>query len=135
MKYNSMQLSFYISEWEELAKMVKIRGQKLEAAGEIHKFNRDIAEALLRIQEKASALGNEQVRDIKSIERLLRMQDIFDNDLGALKGQLQDLESDSDKLQNKYPGPNAEHIAEQLEIVQSNWDSLQVCSPFCKCKN
>ena len=119
-----------ISEWEELAKMVKIRGQKLEAAGEIHKFNRDIAEAVLRIQEKASALGNEQVRDIKSIERLLRMQDIFDNDLGALKGQLQALEADSDKLQNKYPGPNAEHIAEQLEIVQSNWDGLQDKAKF-----
>ena len=119
-----------LSEWEELSKLLKIRGQKLEAAGEIHKFNRDIAEALLRIQEKASSLGNEQVRDIKSIERLLRMQDIFDNDLGALKGQLQALESDSDKLQNKYPGPNAEHIAEQLEIVQSNWDSLQDKAKF-----
>lgn len=114
-----------VAEWEELVKSVKLRGQKLEAAGEIHKFNRDIAEALLRIQEKASALGNEQVRDIKSIEKQLRLQDIFDNDLIALKSQLQALEKDSDKLQNKYPGPNAEHIAEQLEIVQSNWDALQ----------
>ena len=47
-----------VIEWEELVKMVRLRGQKLEAAGEIHKFNRDIAEALLRIQEKSSSLGN-----------------------------------------------------------------------------
>ena len=114
-----------VIEWEELVKMVRLRGQKLEAAGEIHKFNRDIAEALLRIQEKSSYLGNEQVKDIKSIERLLRQQDIFDNDLVALRGQIQTLEEDSDKLQNKYPGPNAEHIAEQLEIVQANWEELQ----------
>merc|ERR1711994_878303 len=40
------------------------------------------------------------------------------------------LEADSDKLQNKYPGPNAEHIAEQLEIVQSNWDGLQDKAKF-----
>ncbi len=114
-----------VIEWEELIKMVRLRGQKLEAAGEIHKFNRDIAEALLRIQEKFSSLGNEQVKDIKSIERQLRLHDIFDNDLVALRGQLQSLEEDSDKLQSKYPGPNAEHIAEQLEIVQSNWEELQ----------
>ena len=114
-----------VIEWEELVKMVRLRGQKLEAAGEIHKFNRDIAEAVLRIQEKSSSLGNEQVKDIKSIQRLLRLHDIFDNDLVALRGKLQALEDDSDKLQNKYPGPNAEHIAEQLEIVQSNWDELQ----------
>ena len=114
-----------VIEWDELVKMVRLRGQKLEAAGEIHKFNRDIAEALLRIQEKSSYLGNEQVKDIKSIERLLRQQDIFDNDLVALRGQIQTLEEDSDKLQNKYPGPNAEHIAEQLEIVQANWEELQ----------
>lgn len=114
-----------VIEWEELVKLVRLRGQKLEAAGEIHKFNRDIAEALLRIQEKSSSLGNEQVKDIKSIERQLRLQDIFDNDLVALRSQIQSLEADSDKLQNKYPGPNAEHIAEQLEIVQSNWDELQ----------
>ena len=114
-----------VADWEELVKQIKLRGQKLEAAGEIHKFNRDIAEALLRIQEKSSSLGNEQVKDIKSIERLLRFQDIFENDLVALKGQLKALEDDSDKLQNKYPGPNAEHIAEQLEIVQSHWEALQ----------
>lgn len=121
-----------LSEWEDLVKMVKVRGQKLEAAGEIHKFNRDIAEALLRIQEKGSALGNEQVKDIMSIERLLRLQDIFDNDLVGMCGQLKALEEDSDSLQGKYPGPNAEHIAEQLEIVQSNWEALQQKADKCR---
>ncbi len=114
-----------VAEWDDLVNAVEMRGKKLQAAGEIHRFNRDIAESLLRIQEKASALGNEQVKDIKSIQRLLREQDIFDNDLVALSGQLKDLENDAAALQEKYPGPNAEHIAEQLEIVQQNWGGLK----------
>ena len=116
------------AEWEELAKAVEIRGKKQEAAGEIHKFNRDIAEALLRIQEKGSALGNETGKDIKSIQRLLRYQDVFENDLLALQGQLEGLAEDSASLQDKYPGPNAEHIAEQLAVVEQNWSELKAKS-------
>ena len=62
------------ADWEQLTTAVEVRGKKLAAAGEIHKFNRDIAEALLRIQEKSSSLGNETGKDIKSIQRLLRYQ-------------------------------------------------------------
>jgi len=72
------------TEWEQLAQAVEVRGKKLEAAGEIHKFNRDVSEALLRISEKESSLGNEIGKDIKSIQRLLRFQDVFENDLTAL---------------------------------------------------
>ena len=88
-----------VSEWEELVKTLEVRGKKLEAAGEIHKFNRDIAEALLRIQEKNSALGNDVGKDIKSTQKLLRMQEVFDNDLLALHNQLEELSEDSGKLQ------------------------------------
>lgn len=112
-------------EWEQLTTAVEVRGKKLEAAGEIHKFNRDIAEALLRIQEKGSALGNETGKDIKSIQRLLRYQDVFENDILALQGQLESLAQDSSSLQSKYPGPNAEHIAEQLAVVEQNWSELK----------
>lgn len=72
------------AEWEHLVQAVEFRGKKLEAAGEIHKFNRDVSEALLRIAEKESSLGNETGKDIKSIQRLLRFQDVFENDLTAL---------------------------------------------------
>ena len=113
------------SDWEQLTTAVEVRGKKLEAAGEIHKFNRDIAEALLRIQEKSSSLGNETGKDIKSIQRLLRYQDGFENDLLALQGQLEALAEDSASLQDKYPGPNAVHIAEQLAVVEQNWTDLK----------
>ena len=114
-----------LAEWEALIQTLEVRGKKLEAAGEIHKFNRDIAEALLRIQEKNSALGNDVGKDIKSTQKLLRMQDVFDNDLLALKKQLEALAEDSASLQAKYPGPNADHINEQLAVVRNNWDNLQ----------
>jgi spectrin beta len=112
-------------DWDELTKAVEVRGRKLEAAGEIHKFNRDVAEALLRIQEKGSSLGNETGKDIKSIQRLLRQQDVFDNDLVALQSQLEALAEDSASLQNKYPGPNAHHITEQLSVIEQSWTDLK----------
>ena len=57
---------------------------------------------------------------------------MFENDLVALKGQLETLAEDSASLQAKYPGPNAEHIAEQLAVVRHNWENLQERSKMHK---
>lgn len=65
------------------------REQKLHAAGEIHRFHRDVAEALFRIQDKNAALSNELGRDLNSALSLLRKHEGFENDLVALEAQLQ----------------------------------------------
>ena len=49
-----------------------------------------------------------------------------------MKGQLETLAEDSASLQAKYPGPNAEHIAEQLAVVRHNWENLQERSKMHK---
>jgi hypothetical protein len=38
------------SAWDNLLKQLAQREQRLHAAGEIHRFHRDVAEALFRIQ-------------------------------------------------------------------------------------
>lgn len=38
------------NSWENLLKLLAQREQRLHAAGEIHRFHRDVAEALFRIQ-------------------------------------------------------------------------------------
>lgn len=45
-------LNFYVlrTAWENLLKQLGQREQRLHAAGEIHRFHRDVAEALFRIQ-------------------------------------------------------------------------------------
>ena len=43
-------------EWMSLIEAIQERDKKLESAGEIHRFNRDIAEALSKIGEKDAIL-------------------------------------------------------------------------------
>ena len=49
----------------------------------------------------------------------------FENDLVALEAQLQVLIDDSARLQEAYPGGNADQIAQQQAIVVENWEILQ----------
>jgi spectrin beta len=65
------------------------RAQRLQAAGEIHRFNRDVAEALSRIQEKAAAFPDDLGHDLNSVLALIRRHKGFENDLVALEAQLQ----------------------------------------------
>ncbi|XP_042865885.1 spectrin beta chain, non-erythrocytic 5-like isoform X7 [Penaeus japonicus] len=111
--------------WNSLLENIEARDQKLEAAGEIHRFNRDVAEALARIQEKFKSIPEDLGRDVNSVQSLLRKHEGFENDLVALEAQLQVLVDDSARLQAAYPGSNAEHIAEQQRLVIDNWNTLQ----------
>lgn len=70
-------------------KLLSQREQKLHGAGEIHRFHRDVAESLFRIQDKNAALSNELGRDLNSALALLRKHEGFENDLVALEAQLQ----------------------------------------------
>lgn len=65
------------------------RDEKLDAAAEIHRFNRDVADALARIQEKNKAISDDLGRDVHSVQALLRKHEGFENDLVALEAQLQ----------------------------------------------
>lgn len=106
-------------------KLVEQREQKLHAAGEIHRFHRDVAEALFRIQDKNAVLSDELGKDLNSALALLRKHEGFENDLVALEAQLQVLVDDSIRLQAKYPGDNAEAIAKQQETVIVAWNTLK----------
>ncbi|XP_055911888.1 spectrin beta chain, non-erythrocytic 5 isoform X2 [Eupeodes corollae] len=112
------------SSWENLLKLLNQREQKLHAAGEIHRFHRDIAEALFRIQDKNAALSAELGKDLNSALALLRKHEGFENDLVALEAQLQVLVEDSVRLQAKYPS-NASAIAQQQDKVVTAWNELK----------
>lgn len=128
---------------------VELRDEKLVAAGEIHRFNRDVAESLSRIQEKYVAIPDDLGRDLNSVLGLIRRHENFETDLVALEAQLQVcnihkqvkvsqssasfylpwhiqiLVDDSAKLQVAYPGGNAEHIRAQQALVIESWNTLQ----------
>ena len=79
----------YSEAWSSLLEAVEARDQKLAAAGEIHRFNRDVAESLSRIQEKYVAIPEDLGRDLNSVLGLIRRHETFETDLVALEAQLQ----------------------------------------------
>ncbi|XP_055643020.1 spectrin beta chain isoform X2 [Toxorhynchites rutilus septentrionalis] len=111
--------------WQNLLKQLAAREKKLHAAGEIHRFHRDAAEALFRIQDKNAALSNELGKDLNSALALARKHEAFENELVALEAQLQFLVDDSLRLQAKYPGDNAKAIAVEQENVIQAWNVLK----------
>ncbi|XP_012530663.2 spectrin alpha chain isoform X3 [Monomorium pharaonis] len=111
--------------WQHLLGLIRNREQRLQAAGEIHRFHRDVAEALSRIQEKKAALPEDLGRDLNSVLALIRRHEGFENDLVALEAQLQVLVEDASRLQAHYPGNNAVHIDQQQEIVVTHWEDLK----------
>jgi len=125
MDVKEMQASL-MEEWMALIEAIQERDTKLESAGEIHRFNRDIAEALSRIGEKSAILEtNDTGRDTKSAQSHLRRHEGFENDLVALEAQLQVLIDDSAALQARYPDKNGQHVALQQKTVLQAWNELQ----------
>ncbi|XP_037069817.1 spectrin beta chain, non-erythrocytic 1-like [Pollicipes pollicipes] len=110
-------------QWVQLLEVLDARDEKLTAAGELHRFNRDVAESLQRIQEKYAQIPDDLGRSLQAVHALIRRHEGFENDLVALEAQLQVLVDDSAQLQESYP-TNAEHIAEQQQLVVGSWDQL-----------
>lgn len=88
-RYSINYFILHSNTWQNLLQQLANREEKLYAAGEIHRFHRDVAEALFRIQDKNAALSNELGRDLNSALSLLRKHEGFENDLVALEAQLQ----------------------------------------------
>lgn len=101
------------------------RHQKLFAAGEIHRFNRDVEDALSRIQDKYAEIPEDLGKDTGTVQKYIKKHEGFENELVALEAQLQVLVDDAARLQEAYPGGNAEQIAQQQAVVVENWGILQ----------
>lgn len=118
-------MSFVRESWKKLLDQMTNREQRLNGAGEIHRFHRDVADALSRIQEKDAALPEDLGRDLNSVIALIKRHEGFENDLVALEAQLQVLVEDAARLQVQYPGQNATQIAQQQKVVLDHWAALQ----------
>ena len=68
--------------------LVDARSQKLHGAGEIHRFNRDVEDALSRIQEKYASIPEDLGRDIKQVQSYQKKHEGFENELVALEAQV-----------------------------------------------
>uniref|UniRef100_A0A158QA40 Spectrin beta chain n=1 Tax=Enterobius vermicularis TaxID=51028 RepID=A0A158QA40_ENTVE len=106
------------SVWTLLLDYIESRDQKLAAAEELHRFNRDIAESHERITEKRAEIPSDLGKDIKQVHSLWLKHEAFEN-------QLSELMEESARLKAAYPGGNAEHITTQQNALAEAWQDLQ----------
>ncbi|XP_017780552.1 PREDICTED: spectrin alpha chain, non-erythrocytic 1 isoform X2 [Nicrophorus vespilloides] len=112
------------TKWANLRDQIENRERRLHAAGEIHRFHRDVSDALSRIQEKNASLGTDLGRDLNSALSLLRKQEAFENELVVLEAQLQVLIDDAPRLMSTYP-KNKKQIQDQQDLIVSAWQGLR----------
>ena len=87
---------------------------------------RDVSEALSRIAEKSAIISSQDNgRDLKAVQSLIRKHESFENDLVALEAQLQVLIDDSASLQSRYADLSGPHIAHQQKVLLQAWNDLQ----------
>lgn len=66
------------------------RASRLHAAGEIHRFHRDVGELVSRAADKRAALAAPPLpRDLRAATSLLREHETTQNDLLAIDAQMQ----------------------------------------------
>ncbi|GBP27213.1 Spectrin beta chain, non-erythrocytic 5 [Eumeta japonica] len=115
--------------WQRLVDQIASRSQRLAAAGEIHRFHRDVAELLARMGDKRAQLaGPDTARDYNAALSLLRRHETLENDLIALDAQLQVLQEDGARLQKLYPGGNVAQIARQQRALADAWNALRTAA-------
>ncbi|KRX16495.1 Spectrin beta chain, erythrocytic, partial [Trichinella nelsoni] len=114
--------------WSSLLDSVELREKKLEAAAEIHRFNRDVAEALSRIFEKLESIPTDLGKDVGTVQSLMRKHDAFENELIALESQIQVVLDDSGRIQSDCSPSQAEHVISQQKLLVENWNRLQALS-------
>lgn len=79
--------SLFSGSWKDLNEAIDQRALKLQGAGEIHRFNRDVEDALSRIQEKYASIPDGLGRDLKQTQAYQKSHAAFENELVALEAQ------------------------------------------------
>ncbi|XP_061725746.1 spectrin beta chain, non-erythrocytic 5-like [Cydia pomonella] len=115
--------------WQRLVEQIRSRGTRLHAAGEIHRFHRDVAELLARAADKRAQLAPpEPPRDLPAAAALLRAHDAAENDLLAIDAQVQVLQEEGLRLQRLCPGGNVQQIALQQQALSDAWSMLRAAA-------
>lgn len=115
--------------WQRLVEQIQSRASRLHAAGEIHRFHRDVAELVSRASDKRAALAAPPPpRDLRAATKLLRDHETIQNDLLAIDAQVQVLQEEGSRLQKLYPGGNVQQIGLQQQALSDAWAMLKTAA-------
>lgn len=90
----------------------------------MHRFNGDVDETNARIHEKSAALqSQDQGKDLREVEELLRKQDKIERDMTAIHNKLNEHDEAAKLLLAKEP-PLGESIINSLKTLENSWHNL-----------
>ncbi|KAJ8705806.1 hypothetical protein PYW08_012852 [Mythimna loreyi] len=115
--------------WQRLVEQMESRASRLHAAGEIHRFHRDVGELAERAHDARAALhAPPPPRDLRAATAAIRALHTQQNDLLAIDAQMQVLQEEGNRLQKLYPGGNVQQIELQQKALEEAWTMLKQAS-------
>lgn len=118
------QIAVLNTRWANLQTVTAERAQSLGSAQEVQRFHRDIDETKDWIDEKDSALNNDNYgHDLASVQALRRKHDALERDLSALGEKVRDLDENAKRLMQTHP-EQAEQIYEHQRLINEQWNTL-----------
>lgn len=111
-------------KWTSLQELTTQRASQLGSAHEVQRFHRDIDETKDWIDEKANALGNDDLgKDLRSVQTLQRKHEGLERDLDALRDKIRQLDETANRLMQSHPDSAEMTYAKQKEINEM-WDQI-----------
>lgn len=94
----------YFFRWRTTQSNLADYRRRLDAALEVHAFNRDADDTNQRIHEKSLLLSSDDDgRDLTAVEVLLRKHEAVERDITAIEEKLRSHETDAKSLMSKEP--------------------------------
>ncbi|XP_032273432.1 spectrin beta chain, non-erythrocytic 5 [Phoca vitulina] len=114
--------------WSELWELTQAQGHLLQDAEVTLRVHRDLLEALMQVQEKATGLPSEVAPDLRGLEAQLRRHEELEHELVGTGRQLQELLEAASAVQKLGPGPQAHAVRQRQQTLVRAWEALKLCS-------
>ncbi|XP_073733567.1 spectrin beta chain, non-erythrocytic 5 [Callorhinus ursinus] len=114
--------------WSELWELTQAQGHLLQDAEVTLRVHRDLLEALMQVQEKATSLPSEVAADLRGLEAQLRRHEELEHELVGTGRQLQELLEAASAVQKLGPGPQARAVRQRQQTLVQAWEALKLRS-------
>uniref|UniRef100_A0A8C3VFV2 Spectrin beta, non-erythrocytic 5 n=1 Tax=Catagonus wagneri TaxID=51154 RepID=A0A8C3VFV2_9CETA len=112
--------------WSELWELTQARGHLLQDAEVTLKVHREMSEALIQVQEKATSLPCDVAQDLRGLEAQLRRQDWLERELAGAEPQLRELLENGGTVQKLGPRPQAQAVQQRQQALEQAWEALRL---------
>ncbi|GFR78865.1 spectrin alpha chain [Elysia marginata] len=128
------QITQLNQRWVNLQQVTAERAQTLSSSFEVQRYHREVDEAKDWINEKDTALNNDNYgHDLASVQALQRKHEGLERDLAALGEKVRELDDTAQRLMQTHPD-QAEGIYEHQTEINEMWNALTIKADARKVK-